>query len=155
MLEAYAAAGGTLIRDLFDDANRGLIDDPEQRKSRGHGRHRPNHPPVSGTCEDDTTLLRLGAEHGALLDAYRTLCRTPPAADEPLDRLANTLNDMEERIAAMPAHTPDGLLVRLRTLWTALDHTDTGLFRPPGEEDGTTHRLVWGVLQDAGRLARR
>lgn len=111
--------------------------------------------PVSGGGEDDTALLRLGEEHGALLDAYRALCRTPPPGDEPLDRLANALNDLEERIAALPAHTVDGLVVRLRALWTALDHTDTSLFRPPVEEDGLTHRLVWGVLQDAGRLARR
>lgn len=104
---------------------------------------------------DDRALRRLGAEHGALLDAYRALCRTPPIADEPLDRLTQALTELEECVAGLPAHSAAGLLVRLRVLWAALDHTDTSLFRPPGSDAGIVHRLVWGALDDARRLTGR
>ncbi|MCW2239329.1 hypothetical protein [Azospirillum canadense] len=104
---------------------------------------------------DDRALRRLGAEHGILLDAYRALCRTPPIADEPLDRLTQALTELEECVAGLPAHSAAGLLVRLRVLWAALDHTDASLFRPPGSEAGIVHRLVRRALDDARRLAER
>lgn len=101
---------------------------------------------------DDRTLRQLGGEHGALLEAYRALCRTPYIADEPLDRLTQALIEREERVAGLPAHSVAGLLVRLQVLWAALDHTDASLFRPPDPGAGIVHRLVWGALEDARRL---
>lgn len=102
---------------------------------------------------DDRALRQLGGEHGALLEAYRALCRTPPIDDEPLDRLTQALIEREERVAGLPAHSVAGLLVRLQVLWAALDHTDASLFRPPDPGAGIVHRLVWGALEDARRLA--
>ena len=117
----------------------------------------PDIAPIPPTLDDDDdrALLRLGAEHGALLATYRALCRTPPIADEPLDRLTQALTELEECVAGLPAHSAVGLLVRLRVLWAALDHTDTSLFRPPDADAGIVHRLVWGALEDARRLASR
>ena len=108
-------------------------------------------PPIPD--EDDRALLRLGGEHAVLLGAYHALCRTPPIADEPLFRLTEALTDLEERVAGQPAHSAAGLLVRLHVLWSALDHTDASLFHPPEPGAGIVHRLVWGALDDARRLA--
>ncbi|PWC40956.1 hypothetical protein [Azospirillum sp. TSO35-2] len=117
----------------------------------------PDTAPIPLVPDDggDHALLQLGEEHGVLLEAYRALCRTQPIADEPLDRLTQALTELEGWAARLPAYSAAGLLVRLRVLWAALDHTDASLFRPPGPEAGIVHRLVWGALDDARRLAGR
>lgn len=92
-----------------------------------------------------------GAEHGVLLDAYHALRRIPPIADAPLNRLTQALTELEECVAGLPAHSATGLLVCLRVLWAALDHTDTSLSLPPGPDANLIHRLVWGTLLDAER----
>jgi hypothetical protein len=109
--------------------------------------------PPTPDADDDRLLRHLGAEHRVLLDTYRALCRTQPITDEPLDRLTEALTALEECVAGQPAHSAAGLLVRLHVLWSALDHTDASLFHPPEPRAGIVHRLVWGALDDARRLA--
>lgn len=99
--------------------------------------------------DGDAELLRLGAAHQVMLRQYE---ENDPD-DTPASELhMNALMALETRIAAIPATTPAGLVVRLWVLWS-WECTENGvLFTGPTAEASDKEHLAWGLLQDARRL---
>lgn len=103
--------------------------------------------------EGDAELLRLGVEHKAMLRQYeaRDYGDETPASDRFLEALVT----LENRIAAIPATTVAGMGVRLWVLWS-WHCTEPGvLFKDPTAEASSEEQLVWGLIQDAERVAAR
>lgn len=74
--------------------------------------------------------------------------------DDRLEALCTRLDDIETRIAALPAHTAAGLMARLRVLWHMIQAEPGQLFTEPSADARPELRLAWGVLADAGWIAR-
>ncbi|CBS86070.1 hypothetical protein [Azospirillum lipoferum] len=74
--------------------------------------------------------------------------------DDRIEALCTRLNDIETRIAALPAHTVAELVARLRVLWHMIQAEPGQLFAGPSADAQPELRLTWSVLADAGRIAK-
>ncbi|MCW2245142.1 hypothetical protein M2352_000733 [Azospirillum fermentarium] len=74
--------------------------------------------------------------------------------DDRLEALCTRLDDIETRIAALPAHTPASLVARLRVLWRMVQDEPGQLFTEPSDDAPPERRLIWSVLADAERIAK-
>lgn len=74
--------------------------------------------------------------------------------DDHIETLCSRLDDIETRIAALPAHTAAGLVARLRVLWHMIQTEPGQLFTEPSADAQPELRLAWSVLADAGRIAK-
>lgn len=74
--------------------------------------------------------------------------------DDRIEALCTRLNEIEARIVALPAHTPAGLAARLRVLWRMVQDEPGQLLTEPPDDAPPERRLAWGVLADAGRIAK-
>lgn len=74
--------------------------------------------------------------------------------DDRIEALCTRLDDIEARIAALPAHTAAGLVARFRVLWHMIQTEPSQLFTAPSADAQPELRLTWSVLADAGRIAK-
>jgi hypothetical protein len=74
--------------------------------------------------------------------------------DDRIEALCTRLDEIETQIVALPAHTPSGLVARLRALWRMTQAEPGQLFAKPTEDAPLELRLTWGVLTDAERIAK-
>ena len=102
--------------------------------------------------DSDAELLRLGQEYMAMLKRYVEKDWDPRPGSEPF---LDAMNDLETRIAAIPAQTVAGMAVRLRVLWTMHANEEGELLGGPKEHRLFADKLVWDILQDAERIAAR
>ncbi len=63
------------------------------------------------------------------------------------------MEDLEDRIAAIPAQTMAGMAVRLWVLWSYQCKNEQHLFTGPEDDALFADKLTWGILHDAERLA--
>lgn len=107
-------------------------------------------------ADADAVLLHMGRRHAEMLERYRLMREAPPRLEDPAERLANELNELEERIAEHEAHSIQGVVVLLRAAWTSIEQTSDGaMFRPPPDDADVLDRLVWRALKAAEALAER
>lgn len=72
--------------------------------------------------------------------------------DDRIEALCTRLDDIEARIITLPAHTPAGLVARLRVLWRMTQTEPGQLYTGPATDAPPELRLTWGVLIDAERI---
>ena len=101
--------------------------------------------------DGDAELLRLGVWHQAMLHRYEGRSPGAPSDQSHMDAMLT----LEGRIAALPATTLAGMIVRLRVMWSWECTEDGRIFAGPSTEADKVERLAWSLLQDAERMAAR